>query len=232
MWRYLLNLLFPAKCIICDSYATEENICANCWGNLTFITKPYCYKCSNPFNFENDEKAICGYCIINEPKYDQALSILKYDDFSKKLIHKFKYNDQLHILDYLARLTLNIGQEIIKKADIIIPVAMHKQKLLKRGFNQSALLASIIAKKAKLEYIPNLLIKKENKTPQAGLERKERLKNIQNSFQINKDYNIKDKKILLIDDVITTGATVNECCRMLRKDNPAKIYVLSLAKRV
>lgn len=232
MWRYLINLFFPAKCIICESISVEENICTDCWSNLTFITKPYCYKCSNPFNFENDEKALCGYCIMNEPKYDQALSILKYDDYSKKLIHKFKYNDQLHILDYLSRLMLNLGHELIEKSDIIVPVAMHKQKLLKRGFNQSALLAAKIAQKTKLQYIPDLLIKQHNKASQAGLERKERLKNIQGNFQLNKDFDIKGKRIILIDDVITTGATVNECCKMLRKGKPAKIYVLTLAKRV
>ena len=130
--RNLANLLFPIKCIICNSYESQSNICGSCWEKLTFITKPYCYICSHPFEYELDEKTICGDCVKSKPNYDKAISILKYDDYSKDLIHNFKYKDQLHILNYFVSLMLNMGKEIIDQADIIVPVAMHKQKLLKR----------------------------------------------------------------------------------------------------
>ena len=234
MIQFILNFLFPNKCIICDSYASQNKVCSECWGNFSFITKPYCSLCSHPFAYDNDLEAICGACIAKSPKYDKAISIFKYDHFSKKIIHKFKYQDQLHILDYLSGLMLNMGREIIQNSDIIIPVAMHKHKLLKRGYNQAALLAMRIASKQNIKYLPQAIIKTENTIPQAGLEKKDRLKNIKSSFKINAKFTeeIKGKRILLVDDVITTGATITECCKILKTAKPAKIFVLTLAKRV
>ena len=234
MIKFLLNLLFPNKCIICESYVSENKICGKCWGNCSFITKPYCYICSHPFAYENDNESICGACIVTKPKYDKAISVFKYDNYSKKLIHKFKYQDQLHILDYFIGLMLNMGKEVIEQADVIIPVAMHKYKLLKRGYNQAALLAMRIAFKKKIKYLPQAILKTNNAQAQAGLKKDERLKNIKNTFELNPKFKeeLKGKKILLIDDVITTGATISECCKILRSAKPAKIFVLTLAKRV
>ncbi len=234
MWKYFLNLIFPYKCIICDSYETEREVCSSCWGKITFITKPYCVICCNPFNYEEDEQAICGYCVANTPLYNKAIAALKYDEHSKKLIHKFKYQDQLHLLEYLANLMVNVGGDILNDIDYIVPVPMHKHKLLKRGYNQAALLGHRIAKIRKIKYLPELLIKKNNIVAQADLTREQRLKNIKNSFLVNKKLqdDIKGKNILLIDDVITTGATINECCKMLRAHKPTKISVLALAKTV
>ncbi len=232
MWKYCLNLLFPRKCIICDSYQTQRDVCSDCWGKITFITKPYCSLCANPFSYEEDDQAICGHCVIKTPKYDKAISILKYDEHSKKLIHKFKYQDQLHVLNYLVDLMTNMSSDIINNVDYIVPVAMHKYKLLKRGYNQAALLAMRIAKNKKITYLPQLLTKENNTSAQAGLKREHRLKNIKNSFSLNPKFKnlIKNKNILLIDDVITTGATIDECCKLLRTAHPEKIFVLTLAK--
>lgn len=234
MIKSLLNLLFPAKCLICINNKEQNDICSECWSKLTFITNPYCSICSYPFLYEDEKEAICGNCVISSPLYDRSISSLKYDVYSKKLIHRFKYNDQLHVLDYLVNLMINMGRELIEQADIIIPVPMHKNKLLKRGYNQAALLAMRIASKKKLEYIPQLMIKTKNTTSQAQLNQKQRLKNVKNSIELNPKYKekIKGRKILLIDDVITTGATINESCKVLRKEDPDKIFVLTLAKKI
>ena len=234
MLNFLTNLLFPAQCVICSSYEAQTDICTKCWEKLTFITKPYCASCCYPFAYENDIDAICGHCISNKPNYEKAISILKYDNHSKALIHKFKYQDQLHILDYFTRLMLNMGKELIKQADIIAPVPMHKYKLLKRGYNQAALLAMKISSQSKIQYIPQLIIKINNSSSQTALTKHQRQKNIKNSFQLNPKFAplIKGKKILLIDDVITTGATLSECCKVIKNGEPNKILVLTLAKRV
>ena len=234
MLDYLLNLLFPAKCIICDNHIQKSGVCNECWGKFTFITKPYCAICSHPFAYENDEDMVCGHCLMHKPAYDKAISILKYDDFCKKLVHRFKYQDQLHILDYLTSLMMNMGKGVIEQADIIIPVSMHKYKLLKRGYNQAALLAMNIAKKSNITYLPELMHRTKNIQSQADLTKKQRAQNIKNSFALNPKLKnkISGKRILLIDDVITTGATIAECCKVIKSAKPSKILVLTLAKRI
>jgi len=234
MWKNFLNLIFPIKCIICDSYKSQRDVCSDCWGNISFITKPCCFICGISFSYENDEKAICGHCVAKKPAYNKSISILKYDEYSKKIIHKFKYQDNLHLLDYLVSLMNNLGVSIISQADYIVPVPMHKYKLLKRGYNQAALLAMRIAKKNNIKYLPELLIKKKNTLAQADLKKDQRVNNIKNTIVINKKYVnlISEKKILIIDDVITTGATIDECSNIIRKYNPSSILVLSLAKSV
>jgi ComF family protein len=234
MWKNLINLIFPTRCVACESYNTQADICSDCWSKLTFITKPYCNLCSLPFAYEDDQDTICGHCIKQKPQYDKAIAILKYNPDSQKLIHSFKYRDQLHILNYLVNLMSNIGKDIIQEADIIIPVAMYKYKLLKRGYNQAALLAMKIASKNKIPYLPQVLIKKKNSIAQIGLTKEQRIKNIKNTFELNSKFikQVQGKRILLIDDVITTGSTINECCKILRKASPSKIFVLTLAKRI
>jgi len=234
MFKYLLSLLFPTKCLICESNTPDAGICGECWAKLSFITKPYCASCSFPFAYENEQDMLCGNCIKDAPNYDKAISIMKYDEYCKKLIHKFKYQDQLHVLNYLTKFMINMGKELIRESDFICPVPMHKNKLLKRGYNQAALLAMNISKQCKINYLPDLIVKHKNIQAQAGLLKHQRVKNIKNSFQLNMKYQkkIEGKRILLIDDVITTGATITECCRMIRVAKPSKIFVLTLAKRL
>lgn len=234
MLKFFLNFLFPNKCIICENYANQGKICSTCWGNLNFITKPCCKICGFPFDFDTELDGLCGACIVKPPKYNKAIAVFKYDHFSKKIIHKFKYQDQLHLLNYLTNLMINSGKDITTQADIIIPVAMHKFKLLKRGYNQAALLAMKISTAKNIKYLPQAIIKNENTIAQAGLKKDSRLKNVKNSFILNEFFKeeIKGKKILLIDDVVTTGATIDECCKILKTAKPAKIFVLTLAKRV
>jgi ComF family protein len=232
---YLLDLLFPPKCIICSSYDTYSHVCNKCWSKLSFISSPCCKICSFPFEFEDEQEVICGHCIADVPLYNKSISLFRYDEYSKKLIQQFKYKDQLHILNYLVNLLANVGKELIEQADIIIPVAMYKYKLLKRGYNQSALLAMKIASMYNnLDYIPEMLVKRKNTISQSGLNRKQRSKNIRSSFALNPELQnrVKGKRILLIDDVITTGATINECCKVLCSADPSKIFVLTLAKRI
>lgn len=129
---------------------------------------------------------------------------------------------------------LNMGKEITQQSDVIVPVPMHKYKLLKRGYNQAALLAMKLSSKLKIKYLPQALIKTNNTIPQAELKKDDRIKNVKNSFKVNPKFkeSLKGKNILLVDDVITTGATIDECCKTLRKAGPKNIFVLSIAKRV
>ena len=232
--KVIIDLIFPKKCIICDKHDCQNEICTECWVKIKFISQPSCFICSTPFLYEEEKEAICAPCIVNKPNYDRAIAILEYDDASKKIIHKFKYNDQLHILNYIVNLMTNIGKEIFNNIDMIAPVPIHKYKLLKRGYNQSALIAMNIASRKNLPYLPQLLIKSKNTIAQTGLKKSQRISNISNSFKLNHKFyaNLAGKNILLIDDVITTGSTINECSRVLKKEGANKIFVLTLAKKI
>jgi len=216
----LLNLLFPFKCVICETMDTNDHICHNCWNKIEFISqdKHYHYALStNSYQF-----------------IGQVQAIMNYNHYSKKLIKKFKYYDQLHLLPYLSNLMINQAGDLIKQADLIVPVAMHPFKLLRRGYNQASILAHEIAKFYHKMSVNDLLIKTKNTTPQAFLSKAKRQKNIINSFKVNPKYHhlINDKVILLVDDVITTGATIKECSKILNKLSPKKILVLALARRI
>ena len=232
--KLIIDLIFPRKCIICDRYDCQTEVCTECWKKLSFISQPSCFICSTPFPYENEKESICAECIVNKPSYDRSISILEYDDASKKIIHDFKYKDQLHILEYIVNLMTNIGKDIFNDLDIIAPVPIHKYKLLKRGYNQSALIAMNVAARKDLPYFPQLLIKSKNTLAQTGLKKSQRTINIRNSFELNNKLysNIADKNILLIDDVITTGSTVNECSRILKKEGANKVLILTLAKKI
>lgn len=234
MLKIIGDFIFPKKCFCCGDYIDENKLCYKCWKKLSFISKPCCNICSYPFEFEEDESAICGACITNKPKYDKAISIFRYELGAREIIHKFKYEDKLQILDYLAELLNNAISCYVQEIDFITIVPLTKIKLLKRGYNQSALLAMKLVEVNKFFYLPELLIRKKNNISQVELKKEKRLNNVRNNFTVNNSYGnfIRNKNILLIDDVITTGATINECSFQLRQFHPKKIFVLTLAKTV
>lgn len=233
-FKKILNIFFPLKCIVCDTYETETYVCSSCWSKINFITKPYCKICSFPFLYEEDDDAICGSCVAKHPSFKKLTYLMKYDQHSKKIIHRFKYQDKLEILNYLTNLMCTSLKDTKDKIDFVAPVPMHKLKIINRGYNQSALLASKLAKKLNKEYLPDLLIKLKNSKPQMGLSKKEREKNVKNTIRINNKLicKIHNKNILLVDDVITTGSTIKECCKILQQNSCNEIYISALARRL
>lgn len=231
----LLNILLPPRCIACGVQVQEaHNVCGVCWKELEFISDPRCGSCGFPLEEGAKTGSMCGYCIQHTPPYDAGISILAYNNISKKLISEFKYADRQHGLPRFVQWMSSFGRPVLESADIIAPVPMHWRRMLARSFNQSALLASAIAKKHKISYQPQLLRRVKHIPPQASLTRKQRLKNIKGAFILNARYKgrLKDKHIVLIDDVITTGATMKECAKALKKSGAAKVSFLTLARVV
>lgn len=273
--NFFRNFIFPPRCFICTKYighADDNAICANCWHDLEFITKPYCGKCGVSLrkfaiysaantnlnlDVECDTKYRCHKCRIDEARgrkkyYVQIRSALLYTSIAKNLVKKFKYHKDLNLQNIFCNLLSRPLEEIIanelkiakphnghkgdlykKSKYIITPVPLHKQRLKERGYNQSALLAKKLAKIYDMEYVPDLLIRKTNNKSQSQMNGKARLLNVRNIFSFNSQYNLipKYEAIFLIDDVITTGATVNECCKILARHNKAdRIYAISIAR--
>lgn len=231
--HHLSVVLFPPKCIKCnkiiDSYG---NLCSNCWSSIEFITDPMCKICGVPFEFDMDIDLICGQCAGTKQFFDHAISIFKYDENSKNLIYKFKYNDKTYLSKYFAKWIYKNIHTSINDYQYIVPVPLHRKRMRKRFYNQSSLIASYLAKLSKKTFLPNLLIKNRYDVPQTSLTKKQRLKNVKSSFAINPKLQskIEGTKILLIDDVYTTGSTLNECSKILKKNGCNQITAVTLAR--
>lgn len=235
MLSYLLNLLFPPQCLNCDARVpTHGTLCLPCWQQIQFISDPMCECCGLPFDYDIGSHALCASCLHIRPLYGRARAAFRYDEHSRRLITRFKYSDQTQLAKIYGVWLVKAGGELLAQTDIIIPVPLHYWRFLHRRFNQSALLAHIIAKKTEIKYLPNTLKRTRHTTQQTGLTRKQRETNVKGAFTINKRYayRIKGKNILLIDDVMTTGSTIEQCTKALLKAGAAQVNVLTLARTV
>jgi ComF family protein len=229
----VLGLVFPSKCLVCnDIVGVESRLCFDCWKKVEFISNPSCSKCGYPFEFDIGEPMLCGSCADEPLVFDKAMSVFRYGEISKVLVHKLKYSDKLHIAKYLATLMLNKIQAKNGSFDFIIPVPMHRKKLRRRLYNQAALIAKHISSLSGIPFLPNGLTKTLYHVPQTGLRRELRKENVRNSFGVTKKYSnvIIGKNILLIDDVYTTGATINECSKVLKSALCNNITVATVAR--
>ncbi len=224
------NLLFPIKFDLCGSLVETSGLCFQCWKKISWISDPKCRICGTPF--EVNIHPLCAECLKNPPCFDKAVSVFKYDDFSKELLIKIKHFDSLHMLSRLSDLMYKSAEFDIKNSDIIVPIPIHFLKRLKRKYNQSELLAKNISKTSKKRYEPRILQKIKTTQPQEGLSGKKRRKNIMGSFGIDAKYfkDIENKNIILVDDVFTTGATVNECSKILKKYKAKSVIVVTIAR--
>lgn len=231
--KHILDIIYPPRCISCGSGVHENgNICSICWGDINFISDPQCHICGFPFDFQAGEKALCGGCMKDKPYFAKARAVFIYDDASSHMVTSFKYSDRIESRAFYARWMGRVGAQMLQEADYIVPVPLHYRKLLLRKYNQAALLAIELKKSFGTKMLVNGLVRRKYTISQAGFNRRLRFKNISGVFKINPKFiaDIKDKNILLVDDVITTGATANECAKILLKAGAARVEVLTLAK--
>jgi ComF family protein len=231
----ILNILFPPKCLKCETFihSADTGLCHKCWANINFITDPKCYICSHPFEYSSSPYELCLKCVNHKPLYDKVYTVFKYDEHSKDLMHKFKYNDRTYMAKYFAKWILRtIPAADLAEVDIIATAPMHKMRLLRRMYNQAALIAGRIARTSDKEFIPDLLLKVRHTPSQAGLTRNQRVANLRGSIELNKKYHgaLKGKTILLIDDVLTTGSTINVCTKQLLISKPKSVMIATVAR--
>jgi ComF family protein len=228
-----LEFLLPSRCLSCGVRVEQQGlVCGECWKNLTFITSPKCPSCSLPYPFEVEKDMLCGPCAAKEYDFDQALSVLHYNDTSRQIVLAFKHSDKTFMAPYLAKLLYQAGAPFMGKTDLVVPVPLHKTKLRLRRYNQAALLADALSKIAKIPTQLNLLKRVHKTGIQGGKKRGERFSNVKNVFEVDpKDQSLlKRKNILLIDDVLTTGATLSSCARTLKKAGAANVFALTLCR--
>lgn len=234
----IFEIIFPNRCLTCRQMIGHGGIfCNEDWKKLQFITDPQCNICAHPFDFSYDisDKLLCHKCLQNPPSFDSTAVIFRYNEQIKKIIFDLKYYDATHLSNKFSELILAKLKADIASYDLIIAVPLHKSRLRQRKFNQSILLTRSILKHAKnLKFYPDILVRKKYTQAQARLSQKDRLQNLQNSFEINPKYKnlLKGKNILLIDDVMTTGATAENCAQVLKKYGCGKIKAVAIAKAV
>jgi len=229
----LINLLFPPQCLNCKARVPDHGtLCLQCWQSVQFISDPMCDACGLPFEYDIGADALCGECLQNHPPYKKARAALTYNEHSSKLITRFKYADQTSLAKIYGDWLASAGKDLLTNTDIIIPVPLHYFRFVHRRYNQSALLAQALAKKTGIKHLPTALKRERNTKQQTGLTRRQRATNVKNAFSINTRYTakIKNKNILLIDDVLTTGATLTQCTKALLKAGAASVNVLTLAR--
>ncbi len=234
---FFINLLLPPRCIKCGKILSEHNgLCPECFKKITFISEPYCYLCGHPFadsaNIKFAKKQICGNC-AKEKKHLFVMqrSAFIYDDDSKQLVIDFKFHDKTVAAEVLANMLFVAGKDIwAENPDYLIPVPLHKKRLHVRRYNQSALLCKYLSKKSLVEVDYFSLERVLNTVPQVSLIGAKRRNNLKKAFALNNTEKFKGKKVVLIDDVKTTGSTLMECAKVLHKAGVKEIYSLTLAQ--
>ncbi|MBL4804839.1 MAG: ComF family protein [Alphaproteobacteria bacterium] len=209
-------------------------ITAHAWSQLNFIAEPQCTKCGIPFEFESFEGMTCTACLDREPPFETARAALKYDDASRDMILRFKHADQIHVVLAFVPWMEKAGAEMLAQADYLIPVPLHRWRLLSRRYNQSALIAHALSRKTKIPTLVDGVLRTRATEVQGYKKAVERHKNVKKAFAVNpkRVEQIKGKNLILIDDVYTTGATVKECAKTLVKAGAARVDVLTLARVV
>ncbi len=233
--KSLINLFYPLKCQICKTKLYPENIwhiCRNCMHKIRINLPPHCKRCGRTISFNLSNKQICNECNNSEFYFDRAWVVCEYKDVIKECIHLFKYNKKIRLLNLLSKLMHNFIESFINidKIDIITAVPVHKSKLRAREFNQSQLIAESIAKRFNKPIIKENLNKIKSTPAQVQLNRNKRLSNLKDAFKVKDISTYKNKTVLLIDDVLTTGSTINECAKVLKEAQANKVYALVLAR--
>ena len=231
----VIDFIFPPVCSICKttfSSKEETGICPNCLSEIKYIGSPLCILCGKPFCSEVLTDHLCGDCITGEKCFSKARAVGYYDGVLRKAIHLFKYK----LKNYLSLALGNImayRMQYLLKGDTyhsIIPVPLHPKRLRERGFNQALFLARSVSRKYEVPLDRYSLTRDRWTKPQVGLSERERKNNVKNAFYLLNNSKVKDKDILLVDDVYTSGNTAEECSRVLLEAGAQKVDVLTLAR--
>ena len=234
--RLILDFLLPPRCPLCKTQVmTQGYLCGGCWARVRFYAGAHCACCGLPFPYEVGEGAQCGRCLEKQQDFDKARFLVAYESGARELILKFKHGDATHLSMLFACWTHQRQPSLIESSDLIAPVPLHPLRLLSRKYNQAALFAQALGAIAGRKKVCNRLLRRTRNTPpQENKTREQRYENIRGSFQVPKAQvgRLKGAHVLLVDDVMTSGATANGCAQALKQAGARKVSVLTIGRVV
>ena len=229
------DIVLPPLCLACRApIYSHGGLCAHCWSRVDFIGAPLCDRLGIPLPYAAGERMVSAAALANPPAYDRARAAAAYSDVMRELIHNLKYRDRHEGVDLFARWMARAGAELLADADVVVPVPLDRVRFWWRRFNQAALLGERLAALSGRGFDPLLLVRTRRTATQVGLTADQRRRNVAGAFAVpaGRRAAVKGRAVVLVDDVLTTGATAEACTRALRRAGAEKVGVLTLARVV
>lgn len=227
------RVLFPPVCAGCRRHVSQPgSLCAQCWPQLRFLEKPWCEVMGTPFTHDMGAGFLSAEAIANPPPFERARAAVSYTGVARQMAQGLKYSDRTHLAPWMARWMLRAGAELVADADVVVPVPLHWRRFLQRRFNQSAELGRVVAELSGLPFAPMALTRVKVTRQQVGLRRNEREANVRAAFRVlpGREIEVRGRRVLVVDDVYTTGATVAAVARALKKGGASAVDVLTFAR--
>lgn len=228
----LVNALLPPQCVHCGTLVgTPGGLCGPCWSRLELISRPVCDRTGLAFAFDPGPGIVSARALADPPEWDRLRAVSEFDDVSRALIHALKYYDRHEVVKLMGTMMAQAGKELLNEADMIIPVPLYRLRQWQRRFNQAILLADEISAASGVCIAKNVLKRVRSTPQQVGLKKKQRRDNLKGAFEVDASaqHSLYGKKIVLVDDVMTTGATATACSKVLRKAGCEQINVVVFA---
>ena len=232
--RLALDIALPTLCVSCREPVDGEGVCAECWAKLSFIAPPFCPRLGIPFVYDPGPDLLSMEAIANPPAYQRARAAVRYDDVARTLVHSLKYQDRTDLAPAMGRWMARAGQELLDEADVLVPVPLHWRRGWSRRYNQSGALARVISRQTGVKLASEALRRVRATEQQIGLSRSQRASNVQGAFKVapERAAEIEGRRVVLVDDVLTSGATTDACARALLRAKAAQVDVLVFARVV
>src|SRR3978361_2275656 len=224
----------PTLCVACREPVAGVGVCAECWAKLSFIAQPYCPRLGIPFVYDPRPGLLSMEAIADPPAYQRARAAVRYDDVARTLVHALKYHDRTDLAPAMGRWMARAGAELLTEADVLVPVPLHWRRGWSRRYNQSGALACVIERQSGAPVARGVLRRIRPTQQQVGLSRSQRASNVQGAFKVSpeKAHEVQGRRVVLIDDVLTSGATTDACARALLRARAAQVDVLVFARVV
>jgi ComF family protein len=231
--RWPADILFPPVCPGCRRHVMQPGtLCGKCWPRLRLLERPWCEVTGVPFSHDLGEGIVSADAIANPPPFDRARAAVAYTDVARRMVQSLKFRDRTELAPWMAGWMARAGSELVADCQVIVPVPLHRRRFLLRGFNQAAELARALAAATSLDHAPQALRRVRPTRQQVGLRQSQRESNVRGAFRVpvEAEMHIRGRRVLLVDDVLTTGATVAACARALKRSGARAVDVLAFAR--